>query len=357
MSKIKYLLALVCLISAVSCSKNDLDPNPAPIPVVKSKTLILNSGNWGSNDASLTVLDNEKGIISTTDIFASVNGKKLGDIANDMIIYGSKLYIAVTNSGVIFVCDLDGKIITEIKEGSPRHFCADKGKVYATLFEGYAAEIDTTTFAVRKVATGPNPEGIACSSGKLYVADSFGYDTSGQYGTTVTVIDAAGFTVLKQLTVNNNPQSFQVMDDGTLYLVSWGNYADIPAALQKINPTTDAVTTVPGVAPTDMTLGEPGFAYLLCSSYDDNWDQSFSYYIYSTKTDTIIDELVSSTEVPNGSFIKYDPVTLNIFIGASDYVSNGDLYVLDGINAPVKYDTGGMNPITVEFIREEGFWE
>jgi len=352
MNKFKYLFVALILMATVSC-EDTWAPAPAPIPVVTSRTLILNSGNWGANDASITVLDNETGKVSTSDLFSSVNGKKMGDVANDIIIYGSKMYIAVTSSEVIFVCDLNGRIITEIHEGSPRHFCTHKDKVYATLFEGYAAEIDTTTFAVRKVATGPNPEGIACAGGKLYVADSFGYDTSGQYGTTVTVIDVTSFTALKQLTVNNNPHSFQVLDDRNIYLVTWGNYADIPAALQKIDSSTDEVTTVPGVAPTDMTLGESGFAYLLCSSYDENWNQSFSYYIYNTKTDKIIDELVSSTEVPNGSFIKYDPVMLKIFIGASDYVSNGDLYVLDGINPPVKYDTGGMNPIAVAFIRTE----
>jgi len=353
MNYFKFLSVAVLILAAVSC-KDTFIPAPEPKTDYSAQVLILNSGNWGSNDASLTVLDEKEGKMNTTDIFSSVNGKKLGDVANDMMIYGSKLYIAVTTSAVLFVCDLNGKIITEIKEGSPRCLCANGGKVYATLYEGYVAEIDTASFTVRKVETGPNPEGITYSSGKLYVADSFGYDPTYQYGTTVTVIKASSFTVDKKLTVNNNPHKFVISEDGTLYLITWGNYADIPAALQKINPSTDEVTTVSGVAPTDMAMGRSGIAYILSTAYDAQWNQTFSYYKYDTRTDTFVEDLVSSSAVPNGSFIMYDRFLDRIYIGTSDYVSTGDLYILGNDGSVIsKYDTGGMNPITVQFIRRE----
>lgn len=348
----RHLHTIILLISAaaaaVSCTK---DFKPTPVPTATTGVYILNSGNYNSNDASLVTYDPQTGTVSA-DIFSAANGKRLGDVANDMLVYGSKLYIAVTNSAVIFVTDLDGRIITEIKEGSPRHFCAEGGKVYATLYEGYAAEIDTASFSVKKVQTGPNPEGIAYSNGKLYVADSYGYDQSGTYGTTVTVIDRQTFTVTGKLTVLNNPQTFHAPDSRHLYLITWGNYADIPAALQKIDTSTDEVTTIPDVHPTVMALGWDSTAYLICSSYDADWNHTIKYYRFDLGTETVTGELTDTAQVPNGCCIAYDALTDLIYIGCSDYASNGDVCVMtsSGIITD-QFDTGGMNPITLAFRR------
>jgi len=337
--------AVLTLLSACSTG----DPESPVVPEKAAGIYILNSGNYYSNDASLVSYDPLTGTVSS-DIIAARNGKQLGDVANDMLIYGSKMYIAVTNSAIIFICDLEGNILKEIQEGSPRHLCAEGGKVYATLFEGYAAEIDTVTFSVRKTQVGANPEGIACSGGKIYVADSFGYDTSGTYGTSVSVLDRSTFSVIKEITVLNNPQTLHVTSDGTLYLICWGNYADIPASLQKINPATDAVTTVGDVHPTGMVIGEDDTAFLLCSSYDAQWKQTINYYTFDLGTDTVIGELVSSTEVPDGYSLNYDHTDDLLYIGCSDYRSTGEMYIVTPSgNVLTHFDTGGLNPISVAF--------
>lgn len=345
------IITVFLLILTASCRKEKSEIESKPQEQTESVALILNSGNWEANDASITLMDCKTGLVTPGDLFSSANGIKLGDVANDMILYGSKLYIAVSMSSVIFVCDTECNIIKAIQGGTPRHFCAHNGKVFATMFEGHVAEIDTTTFAVRKVSTGPNPEGIACAQGKLYVADSFGYDPSGMYGTTVTVIDEATLTPLKTLTVNNNPQSFHVCGH-SLYLISWGNYSDIPARLQKIDTSTDEVTTIEGVTPTAMTIGEPGTAYIMSSTYDENWNQTFNYSVFDTSTDTIRGELIPGSKIPGGSFISYDSPTKLIYIGTSDYVSEGDIYVLDTSGRIIsKSGTGGMNPVAISFLK------
>jgi len=341
---ILFLLAALTLMSAC----RDSDKKKPDIPDTTG-IYILNSGNYYSNDASLVSYDPITGAVSS-DIISARNGKQLGDVANDMIIYGSKMYIAVTNSAVIFVCDLEGNILRELKEGTPRHLCAEGGKVYATLFEGYAAEVDTTTYSVRKVQVGANPEGIACSGEKIYVADSFGYDTSGTYGTTVSVLDRNTFTFLKEITVLNNPQTLHAATDGTLYLVCWGNYSDIPASLQKINPATDAVTTIQDIHPTNMVIAGDDTAYLLCSSYDDQWQQTVKFYTYDLKSDTVTGEFVSSEDIPDGYSLSYDSASELLYIGSSDYSSTGEMYIVTPSGAILNhFDTRGMNPISVAF--------
>jgi hypothetical protein len=355
MKSVKNKLIMFAMLAATllaSCSKDDT----VPVEVVKKTTgiYLLNSGKMGNNNASLSYYDFTSKKV-TSNLFASLNGKKIGDTGNDMVIYGGKMYIGVTNSSIIFVTDLSGKLLKEITvKGekanlSPRHFSTVGGKVYVSYFEGYAGQIDTTTFNVNTVKVGAMPEGIFYISGKVYVANSDGYNFP--YGTTVSVLNAATMKVTKEINVANNPQTFHLDSDGELYLISWGDYGKIPASLQKINPSTDAVTPIKEVVPTNMAIGKDNKAYIISSVYDANWKQTIKYYLFDTKTDKVVKEFVSSDVVKNGYCIFTDPTNGYVYIGCSDYVSNGDMYIFmpDGTLVE-KFDTGGLNPIKVCYL-------
>ena len=54
------------------------------------------------------------------DYFLAQNGRGLGDTAQDMIVYGDKMYIAVYGESTIEVTDLKAKSIKQVKQrGSP----------------------------------------------------------------------------------------------------------------------------------------------------------------------------------------------------------------------------------------------
>lgn len=351
------LLAVAFLPCAVSCFDDD---NSEPTYIVEPATTgvyVLNSGMMGSNNSELTYFDLLTGEVASN-VFLSSNGKRLGDSANDMLIYGSKMYIAVTGSAVVFVTDLKGKVVEEIvvkgetANLSPRQMTAVDGKVYVTYMEGYVGAIDTVSFSVAKAQVGPYPEGIAYASGKLYVAITDGNNYP-YFENKVQILDPYTLAIKKELQVAYNPQIFHIVADNAMYLVSWGDYGANPAALQKINPYTDDIETIEGVVPTNMTIGANGKGYILSSVYDENWNQTIKFYIYDLANDKIEGELVSSDLVPNGYCIVADPVSGNIFIGASDYVSNGDVYILspDG-NILSKFDSGAINPYKICFIRK-----
>ncbi|MBR4882627.1 MAG: hypothetical protein IKU18_01985 [Bacteroidales bacterium] len=358
----KFVFSLLCAavaFAAVSCSNNDFPPTE-PVgggPLASDPDIaglfILNSGKMGNNNASLSYLDASTRVLSSN-VFKDANGKHLGDTGNSMVIYGKKMYIAVTGSSILFVTDLRGNIIKEITvEGesanlSPRSLAQGDGKVYVSYMEGYAGEIDTANFSVKKVKVGPMPEGIAYANKKVYVANSDGYNYEEGYGKTVSVIDAATFAVTKTLDVSNNPQTLHVASNNKVYLITWGNYADIPAKLQKINTTTDTVTDVPDIEPTNMAIGKNGVAYILSTVYDENWNSISSYYTFDTTKDKLVGELASPADIPNGYSIFADKITGDVYIGTSDYISNGDVYLLssDG-EILMKFDTGGLNPIAI----------
>ncbi len=357
MKKFTCFLASLALLAFVSCSKDGTDSDkpvngtPDSDEPAVAGLYILNSGKMGNNDATLAYYDAKTNVLSA-DIFKQSNGKKLGDTGNDMLIYGSKIYIAMTGSAVVFVTDLQGYLLKEITvQGdvanlSPRHLATVDGEVYVSYMEGYVGAIDTASFNVKTVKVGPMPEGMAYANKKVYVANSDGYNWP--YGKTISVIDPTSFTVTKTLECANNPQTFHVASDNKIYLITWGDYGEVPAQLHKINTATDAIATIDEIVPTNMAIGKDGVAYILSTVYDENWNATTSYDTFDTTKDKLVGEFVSAADVPNGYCLFADKFTGDVYIGSSDYISNGDVYVISSDGQVVrKFDTGALNPITI----------
>jgi len=352
---ISLIFAAVLLFSA--CNKIEPDPSQK---VIGTGYYVLNCGNWGSNDANIGII-NLQTVSVEADAFKTANGKALGDLAEDAIEYGSRLYIAVYGSSTVFVTD---KMTLKIEKAiadksplggnlSPRHFTANGQSVYVTYYEGYVGEIDTMTLAVKNlVKVGDNPEDIVYCNGKLYVANSGGMNYP-NFGNTVSVIDAATMKLERDIEVGLNPNHLAVDSNKNVYVLSWGDYAATPGQLQAINTTDYSVSTVSGVSnPQDMAMGVKGQLYVLTSSYDSDWNTTTDIVIYNTLDKRYMGSLSSSaTEIKNKYSISTD-YSLGeyaqgvIFIGTSDYVSTGDIYLFDyNGNKLCKMDTGGMNPV------------
>ena len=88
--------------------------------------------------------------------FKDLNKRGLGDTANDIALYGSKLYIVVNVSSTIEVIDFQtGISIKQIPmftdNGSsrqPRHIAFYENKAYVCSFDGTVARIDTTSLQI-----------------------------------------------------------------------------------------------------------------------------------------------------------------------------------------------------------------
>ena len=106
-----FILALLLLFS---CRKADVIVPPEEKPVAPGGEgneitgfYLLNEGNMGSNKATIDYFDYESGIYSKN-IFAERNPgvvKELGDVGNDIQIYGNKLYVVVNCSHFVEVMD------------------------------------------------------------------------------------------------------------------------------------------------------------------------------------------------------------------------------------------------------------
>jgi len=357
MKKRNYILAIaLCAlftIPFISCSDDD-DPSGEPT-YTTSGLYILNSGNKGANNATLSFYNLEDGTV-VSDIFKQKNNRGLGDTGQDILIYGNKMYISVTNSQTIEVTDLEGKSLKQIKATQkPRSLASHNGKVYVTLFDGYVGRVDTTSLEIDKtIQVGRNPEQIVVANNKLYVANSGGmdYNTEIGYDKTVSVIDIPSFTETKKLDVIMNPCNLAVDNQENVYLVSMGNYDNgnppVPNTLQIINSKTDIISSTDIKNATELSsTGDK--IYMYYSQYDKDWKQTITYYVYdAVNKKTVTDKFISDgTVVAQPYKIIANKDLKYVFITESNYTTNGDVNIFSEAGALVKKFEAGLNPVKV----------
>lgn len=61
---------------------------------------VLDEGNWGANEASIDRINLTTGAI-VKNVFSTANSRGLGDVAQDLVVYGTKAYITVSFSNTV----------------------------------------------------------------------------------------------------------------------------------------------------------------------------------------------------------------------------------------------------------------
>jgi len=361
MKDVTKLLALLLLTPLYSCNPPCAPPPPEPPPVPEETAAlyILCEGLWGTNGSTLAYYSFENQAIDK-DYFNTVNGRKLGDTGNDIKIYGSKIYIAVTTSSQVEVIDArTGLSLKQLpladKNGKPlmpRYIAFDKGKAYVSCFNGSIIRIDTLSLNIEdSVAAGRNPEGICAAGGKLYVANSGGLNYP-DYDNTVSVIDIASFKEVKKIEVGINPYKVEADSEGNVYVSSRGNYDDEKYRLQRIDSQTDKVTKNFDVEALNFCIAG-NYAYLYNYHYSDktNWLK-----VLNLKTETIEREnfITDNTQIETPYGIAVNATAKEIYItDAFDYSVTGDMLCF-GEDGKLKYtlEDVGIIPNHVIYINK-----
>jgi len=330
---------------------------------------VLNEGNMGSNKCTLDYFDYETGKYHRN-IYADANPsvvKELGDVGNDIKIYGSKLYAVINCSHKIEVLDAaTTKRITHIDLQNCRYMAFHNGKAYASSYAGpvqidpkaplgKVVEIDTATLKItREVTVGYQPEEMVIHNNKLYVANSGGYKYP-DYDRTVSVVDLTSFTEVKKIDVGINLHRIKIDRRGDIYVSSRGDYYDIPSNLYVIDSKNDEVKQTLDIAVSNMHIdGDSLYLYGTEFSYwTGGW--KISYGILDTKTKKLLtdnfikDGTEKSIRMPYG--IMVNPVTKDIYVtDAQNFVSTGFVYCFTP-DGKMKWKTAGGN-IPAHFVFE-----
>ncbi|TDQ08276.1 YncE family protein [Pedobacter metabolipauper] len=375
-SSIKIGIGLWILLALISCRKDEV------IFLSSTKTVaqpasegniegfyLLNEGNMGMNRASIDVFNYRTGAY-TTDIYSERNPtvvKELGDVGNDIKIYGNKVYAVINCSNKVEVIDKwTAKRIAKIDIPNCRYVTFYKGKAYVSSYSGpvainpnaeigFVAEIDTATLEIkRKVTVGYQPEQMVVTNGKLYVANSGGYRVP-NYDRTVSVIDLESFTEIKKIDVGINLYGMQIDSRGDIYVSSRGDYYGTPSNLFVIDSKTDEKKMsldlpVLGMCLVDDLL----YFYSVEWSYLTN-SNKIAYGILDTKTKKIISDKIITDGTDKKIMIPYGlqvhPETKEIYItDAQNYVVTGYIYCFTPDGRLKWKTTAGNIPAHFAFI-------
>lgn len=305
---------------------------------------LLNEGNMGSNKCSLDYFDELLGVY-TKNIYAERNPsavKELGDVGNDLVIYGSKLYAVINCSHKVEVMKAaDAKRITQIDVPNCRYLCGYKNHIYVSSYVGGAVidpkaqrgavyKIDTLTYnIVGKVDVGYQPEEMAIVGDMLYVANSGGYRAP-DFDNTVTVIDLLTFTNIKSFTVADNLHRVKADKYGRIYVSNRTDNYGHKSKLHIIDAATGDVEKVIDI-PVDNIWVEGDSAYIFGTRKDNAGKSKVQYSILDLqKTEVVNNGFITDgtdvrIKVPYG--IAVHPVTKDIYItDAKNYVTSGTLY-------------------------------
>ena len=343
MKRTLRIAALLTMAVAVAACEKEPLPDGAAEQIEaqqapKSHAIILNEGDKIGR-ASLSYLNLTTGTL-TNDWFNANNGRNLGVLGGDVVVYGSKAYVTVSVSGTLEVIDTATGASQQYSLGNcyPNRMAAYEGKLYITCHSPRSVmRIDTTAPGIAEAACllgDYNPEGIAALNGRLFVASSYVDDGTGNitYDNNLYVIDINEFSVISTLTVPTNPQNVLPVDNKHVVVNGWGEWdMNTGGTVGEGTAVVDAHTLA--VATTSQLItrmaARNGMVYGYRSTYDQNWNMSITFLTFNPTTLETSSLAVSldDNDTYNPYSIAVHPDNGDIYVATDgNYTSNGDLY-------------------------------
>lgn len=314
------------LLILFSCKKDEVGPqckncleNPI-IPNSDSKILIINEGNFGFGNASISLYNSTTNTLNNN-VFQQTNNYPLGDIAQSGVLIENKLYIVVNNSGKIEVLDKNNftSIATITGLISPRYILPiNNSKAYVSNI--FSTQIQLLNLSNNSI------------SGSITVASNW-TEQMVLHNDTAYVCDMKNNSLLLINTTNNlfidsikmgiQPNSIVVDKNNKLWILCDGGFSTDFPKLIKFNPQTRTIEQTlifndMNSSPFDLSI-------------DGNKENLYFINNHVYKMNCSDNVLPTSTWLSNNNQVFYgigiDAFSNNIYISdAKDFVQNSSIY-------------------------------
>ncbi len=331
MKKFFIALAAVCSaaafsLSTTSCSSNDDDePIGGIIPSVGTDgtLFILNEGNYQYGNSSLSVYNPLSNQVNN-EAFFKANDMKLGDGAQSMTVAGSKGWVVVNNSNVVFAIDPEtckekGRITGLI---SPRYFLQvdDKKAYISQMYDNRIVVVDPSTYSITGYIEVPGMEASTGSTEQMVAYGDYVFCNCWSYQKSIIKIDTRTNKVVESLEVGIQPRYIALDCNNKLWvLTDGGGWAENPLGYE---------------APTLIKIDaksfkiEKTFEFKLgdyCTKLCLNGKKDTLYWINGDvwKMD------INASALPSDSFLKSEG---KYYYGLTVAPESGDVYLADAID-------------------------
>ncbi len=317
------------------------------------RVYVLNQGAFLQGNASVTFYDPATGE-AQQNVFEQANNRPLGDVATHSALMNELLYVLVGNSDKIEIVDpvsfeaVATIFVDDFGGGSPQWIeQVSDAKAYISNLTGNTVSIlDLTSNEITgSIEVGPNPDGIAVSGGKAYVAlTDFGE------GNEVAVIDIATDELLRTIEVHDNPQKVYADTQGRIWVVCTGDYGfgDGPETFGELNVIDAFTDEVVGVVelggkPQNMQIDNAAMtAYVINNGIQ----------VVDMQTFEVSEELLSETAYFALGFWGGDEPRLYATL-APDFSSSGSVDILNMQGDVLSSFTAGIGPGFVQFVGDD----
>ena len=332
---------------------------------------LLNEGNMGNNKSTLDYFDYKEGTYYKN-IYAERNPtvvKELGDVGNDLLIYGEKMYAVINCSHKVEVMNAnDATRITKIDIPNCRYIVGNEGYVYVSSYvgpvqidptapKGAVFKVDTLSMqVVGSVEVGYQPEEMTIVGNRLYVVNSGGYMPP-NYDNTISVIDLDKFTLCDVIQLDKTANFHRLDHDsmGRLWLSSRGNYfGDMNSNLYVVDPKGKQIIKDMGIPVSDMWV-DGNYAYIISAEWSYvTGKNTVSYAKIDMQSMEILDRNIikdgsdANIKIPYG--IAVNPITKDFYVtDAKSYVVSGTLYCYGSDGVMRWKQTAGQIPAHFAF--------
>jgi len=220
-----YLFVLSLIFSLSSCTRDAIIIPEPPVILSTDGAYILSEGGVTPGTASLSFYS-----ISADSFYASIFSPGiLGLFPDGLIVFNNNLYITEQGNfgspGIIYKCDTGGTVlISQVVGTNPYSLTTTNSKIYIT--NGPASNVsvvDVNSLSlITTINVGVYPQEILALGNKVFVCNTGMY--GGAQDSTVSVIDAALDQVVATITVQKDPSSLAVTNDGNIIVGCPGQF-------------------------------------------------------------------------------------------------------------------------------------
>jgi hypothetical protein len=221
----KSLLLLFTVLFLTSCVEQDNPPEPLFGFSKGEGFFILNEGGFTKGNASVSYkFEGQDSIIY--DLYATVQGEKLGDVLQSAVLHEGQLYLVVNNSAYIKVVDVQ----TFEEKGEIRGFSSPRYMQLINESEAYVSDqyankiwkVDLNDLSITdSIEVSGWTEEMVLVDNRVYVTSPsvYGQEASKH----VYVIDTDKDELVESLEVGNNPVNIIADDRGWIHVFNQGD--------------------------------------------------------------------------------------------------------------------------------------
>ncbi|MBL4624017.1 MAG: hypothetical protein JKY42_02575 [Flavobacteriales bacterium] len=312
----KFICITMVVFLLASCEKdNVIGPQCVECPSdtleldVVTKLFVINEGNFGWGNASLSLYDIENMFIQNQVYQTANEGNLLGDVAMSFEIINEKGYLTVNNSDKVVIVDLTTfekrDEITSVN--SPRFIkSVTKNKAYLTsLYAGEIYVIDLTDNSVAStIQTGGWTEELLINGQYAFVVNR---DLDQLH-----IIDVSTDIMVESIQVGKSPNSVILDANNDLWVLCDGGFEEENAELIKISTADFSVLSTFQFSNIQSSPGDLAI----------NGDGDVLYFL----NQGVVKMKITGTALPASVLIQTDGKT---FYGLEVDSQTGDIYVSD----------------------------